>query len=427
MKIIDVVCSPGRSGFFFDDQKAIKTNAVADGNTYKGEPVTEGFRSVRKPGESISVMFVLEDGQVAHGDCAAVQYSGASGRDPLFLAADFIPVINRAVKPLLMGRKIGSFKELATELDSIVDDGYVLHTAIRYGITQAALDAVAKANHKLMAQVIAEEYNTTVSDKMIPIFTQSGDDRYLNADKMILKSADVLPHALFNNIKKSGKKGELIMEYVLWLRNRIYQVRVDENYKPVIQLDVYGMLGEIFGSDYVSLVDYLGKLEEAALPFKMRIEGPVDAGSVAGQIAALAKIREIQDKQGVKVELVADEWCNTLQDVKDFTDNRAGHQAQIKTPDLGGINNTIEAVLYCKANGMGAYLGGSCNETDRSAQICAHIAMATQPEQMLAKPGMGTDEAFMIAHNEMRRILALKDVVGKNAAPKAAAKQPKGE
>ncbi len=44
-------------------------------------------------------MLVLEDGQVAYGDCAAVQYSGAGGRDPLFLAEDFIPVIEREIKP----------------------------------------------------------------------------------------------------------------------------------------------------------------------------------------------------------------------------------------------------------------------------------------------------------------------------------------
>ncbi|MCL2170292.1 MAG: methylaspartate ammonia-lyase, partial [Defluviitaleaceae bacterium] len=93
--------------------------------------------------------------------------------------------------------------------------------------------------------------------------------------------------------------------------------------------------------------------------------------------------------------------------------------AQVKTPDLGGINNSIEAILYCKANGMGAYLGGSCNETDRSAQICAHIAMATSPVQMLAKPGMGMDEAHMVGYNEMKRILALKNVVGKTAKKKA--------
>ena len=76
------------------------------------------------------------------------------------------------------------------------------------------------------------------------------------------------------------------------------------------------------------------------------------------------------------MELVADEWCNTLEDIKLFADNKAGHMVQIKTPDLGGINNTIEAVLYCKEKGIGAYQGGTCNETDRSAQVCVHCAMA---------------------------------------------------
>ena len=97
MKIIDVVCSGGRTGFYFDDQRAIKGGAGHDGVFYVGAPVTEGFRSVRQAGESISVMLILEDGQIAMGDCAAVQYSGAGGRDPLFLAKDFIPIIDKYI------------------------------------------------------------------------------------------------------------------------------------------------------------------------------------------------------------------------------------------------------------------------------------------------------------------------------------------
>ena len=86
MKIIDVICSKGRTGFYFDDQRAIKQGAGHDGTFYVGEPATPGFRAIRQAGEAISVMLILEDGQIAHGDCAAVQYSGAGGRDPLFLA-----------------------------------------------------------------------------------------------------------------------------------------------------------------------------------------------------------------------------------------------------------------------------------------------------------------------------------------------------
>lgn len=34
--------------------------------------------------------------------------------------------------------------------------------------------------------------------------------------------------------------------------------------------------------------------------------------------------------------------------------------------------------------------------------------MAAQPDQILAKPGMGVDEGFMIVYNEMNRILAMR-------------------
>lgn len=411
MKIKDIVCSAGRTGFYFDDQRAIKKGAGHDGVFYVGQPETEGFTSIRQPGESISVMIVLEDGQIAFGDCAAVQYSGAGGRDPLFLAKDFIPIIDRYIKPQLAGKEADNFRELAAMMESIQVEGKRLHTAIRYGVSQALLDAVAKATKRQMCEVVADEYGCEVSDKPVAVFTQSGDDRYDNADKMIIKGAQVLPHALINNVEtKLGKEGEKLAEYIAWLRDRILNNRADQNYSPVLHIDVYGTIGAAFGNNnYVAMADYIEKLGAIAKPFHLRIEGPMDCDTDREtQIEALAGLTKELDERGCDVELVADEWCNTLEDIKLFADRKAGHMVQIKTPDLGGINNTIEAVLYCKAHGIGAYQGGTCNETDRSAQVCVHCAMATQPDQILAKPGMGVDEGYMIVHNEMNRIIALR-------------------
>lgn len=410
MKIVDVVCSKGRTGFFFDDQRAIKKGAVKNGEVYEGAPVTEGFKTIRQAGEAISVMLVLEDGQIAYGDCAAVQYSGAGGRDPLFLAESFIPVIEEHVKPHLVGHEADSFREMAKEIEEIQIDGKRLHTAIRYGVTQAILDAVAKASKRLMCEVVADEYNLTVTDKEIPIFTQSGDNRYDNSDKMIIKGAQVLPHALINNIDtKLGKDGSILLEYVKWLSNRIKELRTDESYQPVLHIDVYGTIGALYGVDnYTAMADYLEKLADAAAPFKLRIEGPMDAEEREKQMICLRDLTAEVDKRNINIELVADEWCNTLEDIKYFADNKSGHMVQIKTPDLGGINNIVEAVIYCKEKGIGAYQGGTCNETDRSAVVCVNLAMATQPDQILAKPGMGVDEGYMIVYNEMQRILALR-------------------
>lgn len=415
MKIKNIVCSSGRTGFYFDDQRAIKKGAISDGATYIGEPVTEGFSRVRQSGESISVMIILEDNQIAFGDCAAVQYSGAGGRDSLFLAKDFIPIIEKEVAPKLIGIEITTFKELCDLIENIRVNNKKLHTAIRYGVTQALLDAVAKSKHCLMCQVISEEYNTNILDKIVPIFTQSGDDRYENADKMIIKEAQVLPHGLINNVNdKLGKNGEKLEEYVAWLRDRIINLRNDNSYIPIIHVDVYGTLGAAFGNDnYDKIVDYMNKLSKIAKPFKLRIEGPIDVEDREKQMIALREIRRLIDERNINVEIVADEWCNTLEDIKYFADNKAGHIIQIKTPDLGGINNIVEAVLYCKEKNIGAYQGGTCNETDRSSQICAHIAMATGPDQILAKPGMGVDEGYMIVYNEMQRILALNKVINR--------------
>lgn len=408
MKIVDVVCSAGRTGFYFDDQRAIKAGAGHDGFTYVGDPVTDGFTAVRQAGESISVMLILEDGQVAVGDCAAVQYSGAGGRDPLFLAKDFIPVIEKEIAPKLIGRELNSFKDLAEEFDRMTIDGKRLHTAIRYGVTQAILDGVAKANKVTMAEVVRDEYNTGVEIKRIPIFTQSGDDRYSNSDKMIIKGADVMPHALINNVEeKLGSNGEKLKDYVKWLSDRVLQLRTSEDYSPIFHIDVYGTIGVAFNYDTKAMADYIATLEEAAKPFHLRIEGPMDVEHRERQMEALRDLTIELDERGINVELVADEWCNTYEDVVFFADNNSGHMLQIKTPDLGGVNNIIEAILYCKNKGVGAYCGGTCNETNRSAEICTNIAMACGADQCLAKPGMGVDEGYMIVNNEMNRVIAL--------------------
>lgn len=408
MKIVDVILTKSYTGFYFDDQKAIKKDAKRDGFMYIGEPQTEGFKEVRVPGEAISVQLVLENGMVGTGDCAAVQYSGAGGRDPLFLADDFIPFIETNIKPLLLGETLIDFKPIAEKYDQLKVDGKKVHTAIRYGLTQALLSAIAHMKGLTMAEVIRNEYNPSLKKlKPIPIFAQSGDDRYTNVDKMILKEVDSLPHALINNVKdKLGYKGEILLDYVTWLKERIIEKRQTPTYQPILHIDVYGTMGIAFQNDIDVIVNYLKTLEDAASPFKLRIEGPIDTGDRKGTMQALKAITKKIDEKNMSVEIVADEWCNTLEDIKYFADQKAGHVLQIKTPDLGGINNVAEAIIYCKDKGIGAYSGGTCNETNLSSEATTSVAIACEADICLAKPAMDVDSGYMIVHNMMNRVIA---------------------
>ena len=408
MKVIEILCVPGLTGFFVDDQAAILAGAGHDGFDYVGKPMTPGFTSIRQAGQSLSVLLLLDNGEIAYGDCAVVQYSGAGGREPLFDSEAAAKIISEYVSPVLRGREIDKFRSLAEEIDRMEVAGNRLPASIRYGVTQALLDASAKARAITMAEVIRDEYQTGIDITIVPMHTQSGDERYTNVDKMILKEAGVLPHGLINNMaSKLGKDGEIFKEYVGWVRDRILALRKNQEYNPVLQFDVYGTIGQAFDSDVERCADYLVELGKVASPFQLRIEHVIDGKSVAGQVKVSKELRNAIKARGSSVQIIVDEWCNTLDDIRLFVAEQAADVIHVKMPDLGGVNNTIEALLLIHQSGLGGYCGGTCNETDRSAQVSAHIAMACGAIQILAKPGMGVDEGMMIVGNEMARTAAL--------------------
>ncbi|HEV7974895.1 methylaspartate ammonia-lyase [Amycolatopsis sp.] len=403
MRIVDILTEPVRAGFFADDQAAVRAGAPHDGFGYEGSPLTPGFTAIRQAGEALSVLLLLDDGSVAHGDCAAVQYSGAGGRDPVFSAESARRDIAQHLTPLLAGAELTSFRDLAGLVDS-----HPLHSAIRYGVTQAVLDAVAKSRRLTMAEVVRDEYATGVDLRPVPVFTQCGEDRYTGVDKMILKRVDVLPHGLINHLGTLvGQRGELFEDYVRWLVGRIAELTIGSGYLPRLYFDTYGTIGQAFDGDVDAVAGYLAGLAKIAAPHELVIEHPIDAGSRDAQIDTYIRLRAALKRLGSPVKIAVDEWCNTLEDIKLFVDNEAADVIHVKTPDLGGITNTIEALLLVRDRGLFAYCGGTCNETDRSAQVTAHLAMACAAGQVLAKPGMGVDEGLMIVGNEMTRVAAI--------------------
>ena len=55
-------------------------------------------------------MLVLEDGQIAFGDCADVILAGVAGRDPAFNAKDHIDYVRGEVAHALRGRDVSEFR-----------------------------------------------------------------------------------------------------------------------------------------------------------------------------------------------------------------------------------------------------------------------------------------------------------------------------
>jgi methylaspartate ammonia-lyase len=366
-----------------------------------------GFDTITQPAGIVSVMLVLEDGSIAYGDCADVILAGYAGRDRPFKPHEHLEVLKNEISPRLIGQDLVAFRPLAEELDALQIAGKPLHMAIRYGVTQAILHGVALAHREQMAEVIAREYGQTIQNSLLRILSSCMRDNYNLHDRMILKRADILPHSSFGDIDRHiGRDGQLFLDYVTKFRKRVQEIG-EPDYKPQLHFDVYGSIGELFEENVETTADYLGQVADAVAPFNLMIESPFVMDSLEEQIDKFGELRQALHRKGIKCIIIADEWCNTLEDIRAWGAAGATDMVQIKTPDLGGINNTIEAAIYCKEVGMPNYLGGTANETDQSSKITTHIGLATQPAFLLSKPGMGGDESYALQINEMSRTLAI--------------------
>lgn len=395
---------PAEGAFFCDDQLAIRQGAERDGFLLPGAAQTPGFTRIRQPAETVSVILGLSDGFLAVGSATGVQYGGVAGRDPVVDSTELARGLEERLATWLVGRSLGSMR---SEMSGWADAGDDLGTAAAYGLSQALLMAEAHLQgHHLMALSICAAWDLPPVLDRVPVYAQTGESRYDNVDKMILKQVDALPHGLINDRALVGAGAGALIDYVTWVRDRIRQ-HAAPGYHPTLHLDVYGLLGLELGIGTPALTTAFGRLEAAAAPYHLRIEHPLDAGSRDAQIHELATLRGRLRESGIRVDLVADEYANTCEDIAAFNVAGAADMVQIKTPDLGGLDRTVEAVLDCHRHGVLANVGGSCVETDVSARATTHVAIATGADQLLAKPGMGVDEGLTIVRNEMARTIAV--------------------
>lgn len=423
--------------------------------------MTAGFRAVREVAEVVSIGLELDTGMVAWGDCVSTAQgprldpvTGEAWTVPLFRAAAGLQTIRQVVGPWLEGRALTSFRELATGVDGLREEVMgtrsrvttpppdkeglsrralltaparvlkaargdeasdteqvrverALHPAIRYGISQALLRAVAWTQGVTMAEVIAGEWALPRPGAAVRIHAQSGHERHFDAERMIVRRVASLPHATVDDLRgQVGAEGAELSRYLRWLAQRIGQLG-GRDYRPAIHLDLNGALGRIYDNQPGKMLGQLHTWELAAEPYLLRVEDPVILDSRASQLEAMAQLLEYVHFRKMGVQLAAGAWATSPGAAQAFLEAGAADMIHIKMPDFGSLHGAVEAVLACKEAGIGSLLGGSAAETDLSARVSVHVALATQPDLILAKPGVGVDEAVSVVKNEMARVLAL--------------------
>jgi methylaspartate ammonia-lyase len=281
LKVEKIVLSVGLGSFLHGDSLAQQSGkAVLNGYTWIGEPMLPGFTKIQEKAQIVSLMLIMEDGTIAHGDCVDVAAAGFSGRDRVFLPHEHMDDIRKHVAEPLVGVDITDFRALAEQFDRPQANGRRLHTAVRYGVTQAILHAAALSRREQMVEVIARDYKAEgaeIETVMPRILASCMRDNHNLHERMIVKRADLLPHANFGLVDKHvGRDGQLFIDWISKFAARIKELG-DADYMPTLHFDVYGAFAKIFDYDLEKVADYLGRCKEAVSPYALMIESPIVA------------------------------------------------------------------------------------------------------------------------------------------------------
>lgn len=412
--------------------------------------------------EMISVGLVLDGERVAWGDCVAATDMGKSEYATPFPAADGVAVVQKIIAPLLQGQPLIGFRQPAASVEKLKETVTVtrtlpqpepadersqpeasdernrrfsrrdlftgqlwsdeeagdtsprteevtverpIHPAIRYGVSQALLAATAMARNLTMAEVVTHEYDLPSPATAVPVHAEVGSLWPQAAEAGIRCRVASLGYTIAGDEveEELGRSGEILQRQVRQLRERIAGLTVDsagQPYQPAIRVNARGGFGTLYQHDAGKILGSLYGLEQAAKPCLLRVVDPVVMDSRQAQIETMLQLKKYVRLRRLSLQLVADSWIRSPDDVSTFLQAEAADVIHLNMARLGGLSQTIEAVLACREQGVAVMLEGSPAES----RFAAHVALATQPHLIVARLDRGGIGLSSIL-NEMSRTL----------------------
>ena len=388
---------------------------------------------------------MLDDERVAWGVCPF-----APGNP--FAVETAANTIRQHVAPALQGERLASFRELAAKIDALAETVTVHETlprperdnqaatfsrrdlfsgrlwspdpasespptreitakqpidaALRYGVSQALLAAVAMTQNKTLAETVAAEYTLPIPLSAVAthawVRPPAGDDATAIGGLLSHQVASLGYTIAGNNDKAPpGVSGESLQRQVRRLQTQI--AAAAPAYQPVIHLDLGGEFGRLFDDNPGKILGALYGLEQAASPYPLRVVDPAVMDSLPAQIEILRQLKGYLRLRRMRLQLGAGAWIDSGDDANAFIQAGAVHAIQLDAPRLGSLHHTIETILAGREQKIVTLLAAAGADDGRSAQILAHVALATRPDVIIAPASAG---GLALIHDEMARTLA---------------------
>jgi methylaspartate ammonia-lyase len=375
--------------------------------------------------QSIHVGVVLDAKRVAWGTCPAAAAGRTSETSAALPLKESLGAIRDIVAPALEGKSLAPFAEMASQLaeleapvtitrvlPEVEATGQVsrrelitgqlgkqvtgarvetirvnrpLSPAIRFGISEALLKALAMAQGVTVAELLTEEYGLSRPRTIVPLHAEVKGGQAIPLYPQLASLELRLPGV--DPVRELGEKNERLQRLVRQLSERVIAAAGGD--RPLLHLSVGGGLGRLYHYDVGKILGALYGLERAAAPVALRVEDPLLDDDLRAQCKMLAELCNLLRMRGMTLQLVAGAAIEGLGDVSTILNADAAHMIRLSMLRLGTIHDTMTAAIACREKRVGVLLSGAPAET------LGNVALAIKPELVAAPDNdAGIDELY---------------------------------
>jgi methylaspartate ammonia-lyase len=260
-----------------------------------------------------------------------------------------------------------------------------LSPAIRFGVSEALLKALAMVQGVTVAELLAEEYSLPHPRTIAPLHVEVKGGQEIPLYPQLASLEFRLPGV--DPERELGENDQRLQRLTRQLSERV--VAAASGKRPFLHLNVSGGFGRLHHNEIGKILGALYGLERAAAPIALRVEDPVLDDDLRVQCEMLAKLRDLLRMRGMTLQLVAGAGIDGFSDVEAVLNADAAHMIRLSMVRLGTIHDTMAAAIACRGKSIGVLLSGA------PAEILGNVALAIKPE-LVAAPnrGAGMDELY---------------------------------
>jgi len=393
-----------------------------------------------------SVGLVMGGKHVAWGDCVC------SAQIMPLSVADARKSIEDVVSPALVGTKLDGFREMAGAIEALretvtreepipppeennppegisrrdllrgrlrsedtpstshptrsVTSQQALHPALRYGLSQALLAAVAQDRGISIAEVVAREYDLPRPTAVIPLLAQLDTNRPLDSLAQLSSHIAAIGYTVPDGEPKEilGDNAIILQRFLRILMENVVAMPGWEN-PTRIHIDLRGGLGKLYGNNTGQMLGALVGLETSIKPLQLSVENPVGGDSLVEIVARTRDLREFLRFRKMDVNTAVGP-VNTISDAQALIDANALDMLRIDPLQVGDLSIVIEIMLLARAEGKQVILAMDAGVSGHALQILAQVALAIQPDIVVA-PAVGRNnisDVFLEIVKDVREI-----------------------